>query len=55
MMFRYSFNMVKEADAIEAAVGAVLDKGYRTADNQSDGCTVLGTTEFTDKILEALN
>ena len=55
MMFRYSFNMVKEADAIEAAVGAVLDKGYRTADNQSDGCTVVGTTEFTDKILEALN
>ena len=54
MMLRYSFNMAKEADAIEAAVGAVLDKGFRTADNQSDGCTVLGTTEITDKILEEL-
>ena len=54
MMLRYSFNMAKEADAIEAAVGAVLDKGFRTADNQSDGCTVLGTTELTDKILEEL-
>lgn len=54
MMLRYSFNMAEEADAIEAAVGAVLDKGFRTADNQSDGCTVLGTTELTDKILEEL-
>ena len=54
MMLRYSFNMAEEADAIEAAVGAVLDKGFRTADNQSDGCTVLGTTEITDKILEEL-
>ena len=54
MMLRYSFNMAEEADAIEAAVGAVLDKGFRTADNQSEGCTVLGTIEFTDRILEEL-
>ncbi len=54
MMLRYSFDLSEEADAIEAAVGAVLDKGYRTADNQSEGCTVLGTTEITDKILEEL-
>lgn len=52
MMFRYSFDMPEEADTIEKAVGAVLDKGYRTADNQSEGCTVLGTIEITDKILE---
>lgn len=54
MMFRYSFDMPEEADAIEKAVGAVLDKGYRTADNQSEGCTVLGTIEITDKILEEI-
>ena len=54
MMLRYSFGMSEEADDIERAVGAVLDKGYRTADNQSEGCTVLGTIEITDKILEEI-
>ena len=32
MMLRYSFDMPKEADDIERAVNAVLDKGYRTGD-----------------------
>ncbi len=32
MMLRYSFDLAQEADAIEAAVSAVLDEGYRTAD-----------------------
>lgn len=32
MMLRYSFDMPKEADDIEAAVFAVLDDGYRTVD-----------------------
>lgn len=32
MMLKYSFNMEKEAQAIEKAVGAVLDEDYRTAD-----------------------
>lgn len=32
MMLRYSFDMEKEASAIENAVSAFLDKGYRTAD-----------------------
>ena len=32
MMLKYSFDMANEADAIERAVGAVLDAGYRTAD-----------------------
>lgn len=32
MMLRYSFDMAEEADAIEAAVDAVLDDGYRTVD-----------------------
>ena len=41
MMLRYSFGMAAEADAIENAVSRVLDKGLRTADNMSDGCTCL--------------
>lgn len=32
MMLRYSFDMPEEAEAIEAAVDAVLTEGYRTAD-----------------------
>ena len=32
MMLRFSFDMNEEADAIERAVGKVLDKGYRTKD-----------------------
>ncbi|MBO7288925.1 MAG: 3-isopropylmalate dehydrogenase [Clostridia bacterium] len=32
MMLKYSFNMEKEAEAIEKAVEAVLDENYRTAD-----------------------
>ena len=32
MMLRYSFDMMEEADAIEAAVNKALDDGYRTPD-----------------------
>ena len=51
MMLRYSFGMTQEADAIENAVGKVLDKGLRTADNMSEGCTCLGCTAMGDAIL----
>ena len=42
MMLRYSFDMPKEADAIEAAVDAVLKEGFRTGDAISEGKTLLG-------------
>lgn len=51
MMLRYSFDMKEEADAIEKAVNAVLDKGYRTADNMSEGCTLLGCKAMGDAII----
>ena len=51
MMLRYSFGMTEEADAIENAVNRVLDKGLRTADNMSEGCTCLGCTAMGDAIL----
>ena len=46
MMLRYSFDMDKEADAIEAAVQLVLTDGYRTGDIYSEGCKKVGTMEM---------
>jgi len=51
MMLRYSFDMTAEADCIEAAVNAVLDKGLRTADMMSEGCTLVGCKAMGDAIL----
>ena len=49
MMLRFSFGMASEADAVEAAVSAVLDEGYRTADlyrgeagTKKVGCAAMG-------------
>ena len=54
MMLRYSFDMPQEADEIEAAVNAVLDKGLRTADMMAEGCTQVGCTVMGDAILAEL-
>jgi 3-isopropylmalate dehydrogenase len=35
-------------------VNQVLLAGFRTADIMQDGCTLVGTTEMGDKIVEAL-
>ena len=50
MMLRYSLDMDQEADAVEAAVSAVLEKGYRTGDIMSEGCTLVGTAQMGDLI-----
>ena len=50
MMLRYSFDLDKEADAIEAAVKEVLKQGYRTVDIMSEGHTLVGTKEMGDAI-----
>ncbi len=42
MLLRYSFDMDREADAVEKAVQAVLTEGYRTGDIMSEGCTRVG-------------
>lgn len=52
MMLRYSFKMDKEADAVEKAVNAVLEKGFRTGDIMSDGMTLVSCSEMGDKIVE---
>ncbi len=56
MMLRYSFDLAKEADCIEAAVDKVLDAGYRTADllGGKEG-DALGCKAMTEKILEAVS
>ena len=51
MALRYSFNMGKEADLIDAAIAATLAKGLRTADIKSEGCKIVGTAEMGDAIV----
>ncbi|MBQ8145561.1 MAG: 3-isopropylmalate dehydrogenase [Clostridia bacterium] len=53
MMLLYSFDLVKESEAIVNAVNKVLDSGFRTAD-LAHGAPSLSTTEITDKIIENL-
>ena len=50
MMLRFSFDLDKEADAIEASVTKVLKDGYRTIDIMSEGKTQIGTARMGDEI-----
>lgn len=54
MMLRYSFDMSKEADAVEAAVDKVLEAGFRTGDIMSEGMTLVSCSEMGDKIAESV-
>lgn len=54
MMLRYSLNEGAAADAIEAAVGKVLDQGLRSADIYSEGSRKVGTKEMGDAVVAAL-
>ena len=54
MMLRYSLDLDKEADAVEAAVQKVLTAGYRTGDIMSEGCKLVGTKEMGDLIADAI-
>ena len=51
MMFRYTFGREEEAVAIENAVTAVLEKGYRTGDIMSEGMTLVGTKKMGELVL----
>ncbi len=50
MMLRYSFDLDKEAAAIETSVQKVLTEGYRTTDIYAKGCKKVGTAEMGDMI-----
>jgi 3-isopropylmalate dehydrogenase len=54
MMLRYSFDMDKEADAVENAVKAVLSEGFRTVDIMSEGKTMVGCEKMGDLICERI-
>jgi 3-isopropylmalate dehydrogenase len=54
MMLRYSLAHKESADAIDAAVGRVLDQGYRTADIFSEGMRQVGTVAMGDAVVAAL-
>ena len=57
MMLRYSFDMEKEAEAIEKAVDAVLSEGYRTADIMPENdatCIKIGCREMGRRIREMI-
>jgi len=54
MMLRYSFELPLEADAIEAAVEEVLNKGYRTKDIMEEGKKQIGTREMGDLVSKAI-
>ncbi len=50
MMLRYSFALEKEAAAVESAVEAVLNGGYRTYDIMSEGMKKVGTKQMGEVI-----
>ena len=52
---RYSFDMDKEAEAIETAVQQVLTEGYRTGDIYSEGCKKVGTIQMGDLIADRIH
>ena len=57
MMLRYSFNMGEAADAVRAAVTAVLDEGWRTrdiADASTPAERILGTAAMGDEVAKRI-
>jgi len=54
MALRYSFDMGKQADMIEQAIAAALDRGLRTADIAPAGSKTVSTAEMGTAILEEL-
>lgn len=54
MMMRYSLALPNVADAIEVAVGKVLDQGYRTGDIYTQSMKKVSTSEMGDAVVAAL-
>jgi 3-isopropylmalate dehydrogenase len=54
MLLRYSLNEAGQADRIEQAVQAVLERGLRTADIFEPGTSKVSTSEMGDAVLKAL-
>ena len=54
-MLRYSLDATDAADAIEAAVGRVLDRGLRTGDIYSEGTELVTTSTMGDAVAAELS
>ena len=54
MMLRYSFDLDKEADAIDEAVRQVLKDGLRTVDIMSEGCSEVNCAGMGDAIADRI-
>src|ERR1700752_296575 len=54
MALRYSFDMGRLADKVDAAIAAVLAGGLRTADIKSEGTTDVNTSQMGEAILREL-
>ena len=54
MALRYSFDLGKQADMIDKAIAATLDKGIRTSDIAAAGQKTVSTSEMGSAILEEL-
>ena len=54
MALRYSFDLGKQADMIDAAIAATLAKNLRTGDIKTAGSKVVNTVEMGDAILAEL-
>ena len=57
MLLRFSFGLSEAADAIDSAVKAVIDQGYRTGDiyTGADDQKKVGTAEMGDAIVSSLS
>jgi len=54
MMLRWSFGLEREAEAVEAAVDAVLADEYRCGDIKTPGCKLVGTAAMGDAVVARL-
>lgn len=54
MLLRHALNLEEEAAAVEAAIGAALSAGNRTADLAQGDEPKIGTTQMTAAIIESL-
>ncbi|WP_306028624.1 3-isopropylmalate dehydrogenase [Stappia sp. MMSF_3263] len=55
MCLRYSFELVAEADLLEKAISAALDKGLRTRDIAQKGEATISTSQMGDAIVAELD